>query len=243
MANTTTGQVIGDVLDAVNWTDPDLRSLDVGDTFPAQTYDGSKTALAIIEELLEAERGVLYVKGSSVVTYESRTALAERRTSLGTITSGAVRSDPGFEVDRLINRQTVQRNGGTPQTAKDDASIQLYGLSDAGTLTSAYIDNDSTALRLATYLAKLKGQPEKPIAIELNSSDAYPWLGLELQDRVTVDDPLGGTQVDGHIQGIEHEISMSGLSHTVTFTLSKRGAEALIIGSSTIGSITDLIGY
>lgn len=246
--STTTGEVIAALLDAVNWTDPDGRLLDVGDTITGQNADGTKTALSLVEELLEAERGVFYISGAGVATYESRDAIAQRRTSEGTITNGALRSDPGFEVDRLINRQTVQRTvpggtDGTPQTAKNETSIQTYGLSDGGSLSTPYLSSDEAALRLATYLARLKGQPEQPIQVELNGPDAYPWLGLELQDRVSVDDTIGGTVLDGHVQGIEHEISMSGLNHTLTLTLSKRGPEAFIIGESEIGSTTDLLGY
>jgi len=244
----TTGDVIAALLDSVNWTDPDLRSLDAGDTITQQNADGSKTCLSLIEELLEAERGVFHIAADGTATYESRDAIALRRTSQGTITNGALKSDPGFEVDRLVNRQTVQRTvpGGTdgiPQTAKDETSIQTYGMSDGGSLSTPYLSSDEAALRLATYLARLKGQPEQPVEVELNGPDAYPWLGIELQSRVTVNDTLGGTSLDGHIQGIEHTISMSGLNHTVRLTLSKRGPEAFIIGESVFGSTADLLGY
>ena len=81
---TTTGAAIGIILDSVGWTEPGMRSLDVGDAIPDFSADGTKTALELIEELLVAERGILFVNGSGVVVYRSRNARASQA-SLATI--------------------------------------------------------------------------------------------------------------------------------------------------------------
>jgi len=257
--STTTGARIGSLLDAADWTEPGLRSLDTGDTIEVTAPEGNQNALAQITALLDAERGVFYIAADGTATYEDRAAIAQRRASSATITTGALRAEPGFEIDRLVNRQTVTRTvpggtNGTPQVATNAASVETYGLNDGGTISSPYLSSDAEAARLARYLVNLKGQLRQPLTVVVSGPAAYDALGLELQDRVTVNDTEAGTSGDYHIQRIQHTVAEFGLSHTITFTLSPRGAEGFIIGAasaspgdadygSEIGSTTDLIGY
>lgn len=257
--STTTGARIGAILDAVDWTEPGGRDLDTGDTITVAAPEGNQNALQQVEALLEAERGVFYIAADGTATYEARAALAQRRVSSATITDGAVQAEPGFEIDRLVNRQTVQRTvpggtSGTPQVATNEDSLEVYGLNDGGTISTPYLSNDAAAARLATYLVNLKGQLRQPLRVQVSGEAAYAVLGIELQDRVTVADTESGTTGDYHIQRIEHSVAEFGLSHVITFTLSPRGAEGFIIGAdsaspgdpdygSEIGSTTDLIGY
>jgi len=257
--STTTGERIADILDAAGWTESALRSLDTGDTITVTAPEGTQTALAQVEALLAAERGVFYIAADGSATYEDRAAIAQRRASSATITDGAVTAEPGFEVDRLVNRQTVTRTvpggtDGTPQVATNEESLETYGLNDGGTISTPYLTADTDAARLARYLVNLKGELRRPLRVEVTGPAAYACLGLELQDRVTVNDTEANTTGDYHIQRIEHTVGEFGLSHAIRFTLSPRGAEGFIIGAasaspgdadygSEIGSTTDFIGY
>ena len=259
MANTTTGAFIADILDAIGYTENALRELDEGDAITVDAPDGTQNALQQIEALLEAERGVFYMSAGGVATYEDRSAIARRRVAQATITDGAVRSEPGFEIDRLINRQTVQRQNefegdGIPQVATNAESLRTYGLNDGGTISTPYLETDLEAAGLARYLVNLKGKLREPLTVEVSGPAAYAVLGLELQDRVTVQDDEAGTTGDYHIQRIEHNVTEFGLYHSIVFTLSPRGAEGFIIGAdgaapgsddygSVFGSTTDLITY
>lgn len=258
MANTTTGEFIADILDAIGYTEAPLRELDEGDAITVDAPDGTQNALQQIEALLEAERGVFYMSAGGVATYEDRSAIARRRVAQATITDGAVRSEPGFEIDRLINRQTVQSTApdadGIPQVATNAESLRTYGLNDGGTIATPYLDTNLQAAGLARYLVNLKGKLREPLTVEVSGPAAYAALGLDLQDRVTVQDDEAGTTGDYHIQRIEHNVTEFGLYHSIVFTLSPRGAEGFIIGAdgaapgdddygSVFGSTTDLITY
>ena len=272
MANTTTGGFIADILNAIGYTENALRELDEGDAITVAVPDGTQNALQQIEALLEAERGVFYMSAGGVATYEDRSAIARRRVAQATITDGAVRSEPGFEIDRLINRQTVQRldnigetldedgfvveapPDGIPQVATNAESLRTFGLNDGGTISTPSLETDLQAAGLARYLVNLKGKLREPLTVEVSGPAAYAALGLDLQDRVTVQDDEAGTTGDYHIQRIEHNVTEFGLYHSIVFTLTPRGAEGFIIGAdgaapgsddygSVFGSTTDLITY
>lgn len=258
MANTTTGGFIADILDAIGYTEAPLRELDEGDAITVDAPDGTQNGLQQIEALLEAERGVFYMSAGGVATYEDRSAIARRRVAQATITDGAVRSEPGFEIDRLINRQTVESTSltsdGIPQVATNAESLRTFGLNDGGTITTPFLETDLQAAGLARYLVNLKGKLREPLTVEVSGPAAYAVLALELQDRVTVQDDEAGTTGDYHIQRIEHNVTEFGLYHSIVFTLTPRGAEGFIIGAdgaapgsenygSVFGSTTDLITY
>jgi hypothetical protein len=259
VANTTTGGFIADILDAIGYTEAPLRELDEGDSITVDAPNGTQNGLQQREALLEAERGVFYMSAGGVATYEDRSAIARRRVAQATITDGAVRSEPGFEIDRLINRQTVQRQDaldgdGIPQAATNAESLRTFGLNDGGTISTPFLETDLQAAGLARYLVNLKGKLREPLTVEVTGPAAYAVLGLDLQDRVTVQDDEAGTTGDYHIQRIEHNVTEFGLYHSIVFTLTPRGAEGFIIGAdgaapgsddygSVFGSTTDLITY
>ena len=76
MADTTTGQRIGDILDSIDFTEPEKRNLDTGDDIFDVPPRGGATALGIIEDMLAAERGVVYVQRDGVFRYEERATRA-----------------------------------------------------------------------------------------------------------------------------------------------------------------------
>jgi hypothetical protein len=249
-ATTTTGARIGQLLSAIDFTDPTLRrggikndgtrnttGLDVGDTVTVSPADGSKSALAMIQELLVAERGVFYIAGDGSATYEERDSRAHRTTSSATVTNAAISSDPGFQLDKLINRQTVSRLDpatgnatGRPQTASEEVSIGLFGVSSGSEISTQFIDSDAQAFSLASYIVGLRSDFETPVVVELDAGDPTSLtqqLERELQDRVTVNDTVIGTTGDYIIESVEHEISEGGNRFITRFTLSRYGVEAI----------------
>lgn len=72
--STTTGAVIGLILDEIGWGEPSGRDLNVGDIIADFSADGTETALSLIRGLLEAERGHFWITPGGVATYRSRHA-------------------------------------------------------------------------------------------------------------------------------------------------------------------------
>ncbi|MFZ9988483.1 MAG: hypothetical protein ACO3HV_12110 [Candidatus Nanopelagicales bacterium] len=256
--STTTGAFIGRILDAIDFNDPTLRrggitsagarntTLDTGDTITVSSPAGDTSALQLIEQLLEAERGVFYISGGGIATYEERNSRAHRTTNAATITDAAVKSNPGFQLDKLVNRQTVSRKDpatgndtGSAQTASNDVSIGLFGVSSGSSISSQYLPTDGQALALASYIVNLRSDFETPVVVELDSGDATALtqqLTRELQDRVTVNDTVAGTSGDYIIEAIEHEISDGGNRLITRFTLSKYGATAIVFAADAASS-------
>lgn len=254
MAETTTGERIGDLLDAIDFTAPGTRDLDTGDAIFDVPPKGDRTSLQLIEDMLAAERGVVYVQRDGVFRYEERAARA-RKTTAGTITNAVVRSDPGWELDSLKNRVTVKRINpvtgseiGRAQVAENRDSVAAFGVSDAEEITTGYLSpqTDATALSLAQYIVNIRQGFRKPVDVELHANDEATTriqLERELQDRVTLaTDTAGG---DWHIEKVTHRIRPG--SFVTTFSLSDRGTEAFVIerdgNGDTFDSTTNLITY
>lgn len=254
MSDTTTGQRIGDLLDAIDFTEPGSRDLDTGDAIFDVPPNGEETALGIIQNMLAAERGVVYVRRDGVFRYEERATRA-KRTTAGTITNAVVRSDPGWELDSLKNRVAVKRTNpvtgadiGRAQIAENQASVAAFGVSDAQEITTGYLSppSDATALSLAQYIVNIRQGFRKPVDVELhanNEATTRIQMERELQDRVTLDtDTATG---DWHIEKITHRIRPG--SFVTTFSLSDRGTEAFVIerdnDGDTFDSTTNLITY
>ena len=262
---TTTGARIGQILDSIDFNESSFRqggwtaagarntSLDTGDTITVPNADGTKSALALLQELLEAERGVFYISKDGKATYEDRGSRARRTTSSSTITTGALRSEPGFEFDQLVNRQAVQRKyfapgteasttntelDGTTQVAANATSVKLYGVQDGSDIQSLHLASDTAAANLAQYIVNIRSSFVAPVTVELDNGSAASltqMLSLELQDRVTVSDANAGTSGDYIIEGIEIEISEGGNTYVTTYALSAYGELPFIFGSSTQG--------
>jgi hypothetical protein len=263
----TTGGRIGQLLDGIDFNDRAnfwqggimadgtrrTGSLDTGDTITVGNADGGKSALAIIQDLLEAERGVFYISKDGKATYEERNSRYRRTSSSATITTYALTSQPGFEFDQLVNRQAVKRQyqtgaagtspntlaDGTTQVAQNPISTKVYGVVDGSEVTSEYIASDAQALNLAQFIVNIRSSFVAPVTIEMDGGPAAAvtqMLSLELQDRVTVNDTVAGTTGDYIVEGIETEIADGGNLFSVTFTLSDFGPAPFVFGSSTQGT-------
>jgi hypothetical protein len=246
---------IGFLLTEAGFTNPTLRDLgEIGKegitlTLPAQTTP-DKTALQLVAEILNADRGAFWIQGG-VATYRARTYKYERN-SLATVQSDALRIGSGLDLDRIVNRQTVTRTGGTAQQANDFSSQQRYGLADGSAVESEYLASDFDAGELATFILRATSQPQPPITLDVDNdtdTNLARQVAWKVLDRITApvaysefvfggdDNPaawpnslfggtagFGGTQ-DYHIERIEQDWDLGGNYVESTYTLSRRGDE------------------
>ena len=262
----TTGGRIGQLLDALDFNDRKLwqggitnagtrltNALDTGDAITVPNTEGTKSALQLIQDMLEAERGVFYISKDGKATYEERNSRSRRTTSSATLTTYALTSQPGFEYDQMVNRQAVVRqyqtsgagvspntlSPGTTQVGQNATSIKLYGVQDGSELSSEFIATDTQALSLAQFIVNIRSSFVSPVTIEMDGgapSATTQMLTLELQDRVTVTDANANTSGDYIVEGIDVEISEGGNRFTTTYTLSAYGELPFVFGSSTQGT-------
>lgn len=245
---TTVGAVIGLLLDEAQWTDPGLRDLDDGGDVPDFEADGSKTIPTILGELLTVDLGVFFIGAGGVATYRSR----DRRFAPGAATYALTgelvgRALPSINVRGVINRQTVTREAGTPQTRDDTESQSAIGVRAGSPITSPYLDSDQQADALAGMLVILQKEPRPPVRqIELLNRDATAMglqFNVDLQDRVSFVEDAGGTTIQGIVEHVEHAVWQGAAFHRAAYTVAHRTHNAFIIDLSVIGSTTDLIGY
>lgn len=265
-AASTTGGRIGQILDGIDFNDRAFwqggikadgtrrtGALDTGDTITVGNADGTKSALSIIQDLLEAERGVFYISKDGKATYEERNSRSRRTSSSATLSTYALMSQPGFELDNLTNRQAVTRQyqsgaagtspntlaNGTTQVAQNATSVKTFGVIDGQEIQSEYVATDAQALTLAQFIVNIRSSFVAPVTIEMDGGPAAAvtqMLSLELQDRVTVTDTNAGTSGDYVIEGIEIEIADGGNRFVTTYTLSDYGTLPFVFGSSTQGT-------
>ncbi len=200
---TTVGAAIGKVLDAIGWVDPSMRSLAAGDSISDFSADGTKTALTLIQELLDFERGFFFVSGSGVATYENRNARA-LKTTAGTVTNEMRAVGPGFDTDRVKTRVSVTRTGGAAQIVEDTAAANLWGPSDGESVSSAYLATDADALALANYIVSQQKSPRSPLrSVDFEGRTTAlltQLLAREFGDKVTVTEAAGGTTGSFHLE-------------------------------------------
>jgi hypothetical protein len=149
-----------------------------------------------------------------------------------------------FSVDTVLNRVTVQRTGGTAQTATDSASIALY-FTQAETITDSLLSSDAQALTLADYL--LSGEPEPrfsgvttffgALTTAQKNAVAATEIGdtIEVTRTFTIGTPLSVVE-ELAVEGIQHRIDLRG--ETVTFYTSPTDIVfALVLDSATLGKL------
>lgn len=242
---TTTGAAIGKVLDAIGWpTTAALRDLDVGDTIPDFSADGSVTGLDLIAGLLEAERGVFYIGPSGIPAYESRHARTLRAASTVAIQNVMTRAQPSVDFGLIRNSVSVIRT----QTAfeafvTDPASILKVGPADLAAISTPYLSSDAQATALATWLLSQVKQPRSPMrSLTIDNREAAlkaAMLFANLVDRWTVQEGRGGTNGDYFIEHLAHTIEFGrGTRHSLALLLSEAtGVAAFQIGVSRLVAI------
>lgn len=247
--STTTGAAIGLVLDSIGYTSSSLRDLDVGDTIADFSADGSTSALDLIKNLLTAERGMFYMSGGGVATYESRHAgsLAPRDVDQSTVDGTMENLEAQIDASLVFNVATVTKTGGTAQTVSDAASIVDYGERAFPPVDTPYLASDLAAAGLASHVVTTYRTPRPTIDVEImgDAEDALlaAALARDLGDRVGIAETWGNTSGSYWIQHIVERIGGRGALHTVGWQLREATTDApFIIGQSTIGG-TDVLVY
>ena len=226
LGSTTTGAAIGAILDSIGWVDPTARSLDDGDTIPDFSADGSKTAFELISDLLVAERGIFFVDGAGVAVFEDRVSRTVKE-PVAVIADEMKAAVPAVDHGRLRNRVRVTRTQtGHVATALDEASRTLIGNRDLEDIETAYLDSDSQADALASFILAQLGQPLEPLrdlAIDNRTEELLAQCrAREVGDVVTVSAAGAGIVAsDFIIENLEHKIQPIRQSHDTTWLLSQ----------------------
>jgi hypothetical protein len=185
-------------------------------------------ALEYLRQVDEAERGRLFVRASDGdLVFEPRigNTLSGPSVSFADDGTGTPYREVfvDFTVDDVLNRVTVQRTGGTAQTATDSTSIGLY-FTQAETITNSLLSTDEQALDLANYL--LDGSPAPRFSGvttffgSLTTGQKNAVAAVEIGDTISVKrtftsgSPLTVTE-ELAVEGIEHRVDLRG--ETVTF--------------------------
>lgn len=229
------GEAFRAVVAACGMTDIDYLTLDDGHTLPYLVGDGTKSALRIIQEALEADMGVVFIDGHGRFTYEDTT----RRDTPGAVDATwtqALIGDarPATDIALVRNGWTVTRQvtpgqePAAPQSAYDGTTrdFAYFGPRDGDPITSPFLVDDAQALALAEYKVLLHKDPVNPVrSVRIANRDdtaIVQQLARDLGDRVTLTETLGGTSTTGFIEGVRHHVWEAGRFHEVTYTLSKR---------------------
>jgi hypothetical protein len=236
----TTGEAIAVVLDAIGWQDDRLRQLGFGDFLGGGfgPFTGSTSALTIIRDLIQTERGEFFHGRDGVVRYFFRHARYLRNADflLDEAVAGAL---PAADLTNIKNRATVTKTGSGSQSFEDANSVANFGPSDFTPIDSAYINTPADALALAQYIVSQAKDASPPVrAVDFVASQSYGFMFIafmrELGDRVFLKDAaVGLAQREFFIEGIEHQITNGGKLHRTAFTLSKVPPAAPLIFDTT----------
>lgn len=229
---TTTGAAIGKILDSIGFTDAGARDLDAGDTIPdfsanltVTTPTDTGSALALIQGLLEAERGVFFISGNGKATYRSRLSRLAK-TSSTTITDKMSNAAPGVDWDQAYTRITVKRTQTAyTATAFDSTVVAKVGYNDMPEIDTPYLTSDSQADMLASWILSQNTRPKPPMRdFTIDNREAAQLtqlLARELVDRITVNAARGGTSGDFHVDSLSLTIDGQSGAHTMAWLLSK----------------------
>lgn len=189
------GARIGAVLDRseVTWTSN--RNISDGiDTLQADVVDDNTNVLSYLQLVAKSDYGTLFAGRDGRVTFKDRhsnagvssVAFADDGTGIGfqsiQITYGS---------DLLFNRVTIQRDGGTAQTADDATSQSNYRIRTLSQ-TGLLLNTDAQADALAEFLLTVLSEPQLRItelSVQLSALTAAQQdqiLALDITSPVSV---------------------------------------------------------
>lgn len=257
--DTTTGEAFSQMLSAALWDTTILTSLQTGDVIPSPgvsntTAEARETALGIVQNLMEIERGDFYISSNGTVTFKQRNDKATRLTSatFNNVSGYAVASS---DIERVKNKAAVARATGNPVVPyvtsewSDGTSIANYGQQDFSTIQSPYLYDSTQALALAQWLVSQRASPLVVFrAIELTaralqSAGALYALLTELSDRISVaNTSIGSSAIGYFVEGIEHSITPG--NHKIKYSLIPIIAGAFVLDSALSGILdTNALAY
>jgi hypothetical protein len=228
-----TGTVIREILQDADWTDYDL---DTGDsTLAARTFTNTNALSAL--QLAANSEGItakVYANKSNALTFKSRQAIyndSNSNTSQATFGTGNLsfeQIDIDYDDELVRNKISVNRTGGTAQTATDSDSILNYN-------EKSYVRSDlmiTSNAESLNYAQSVLSEFKDP-AVRCKSMTFSPLkhtdmitqsLARDITDRITVefDPPGSGTTFSKQliIGGIQHSIRPESWKTTFQFSSS-----------------------
>lgn len=203
----------------VGWS-ASLRDITTGTTTLGNYAIAEGTnALDYLRKIDAAERGRIFVRASDGdLVFQPRIGNTLSAPSVTFADDGT--NTPyrevfvDFTVDSVLNRVTVQRTGGTAQTATDAPSIALY-FTQAETITDSLLSTDAQALTLANYL--LEGSPEPRFSGVETFFGSLTTLQKNAVAAVEIGETIAVTRTftSGSPLTVTEELSVEGISHRV----------------------------
>jgi len=253
-AGQTTAQRISSLLDAGEWPGG-MRDISTTATTTVQADDGSSRSLLAACQVVEGtDLGAFYMDERGYAKFLSRndiiTASGDTVTAFsdvpgsGDVTYQAVQFD--ISDYQMINKVTITRTGGSPQTASDTTSIDDYF--QHSRVRGGIMQTDADALNQAQMI--IASRKEQGVDIQLNSLtvDAYgeddpsrviAALNLDMFDPIEVTQtlPAGNVVTDSVIAGLTYQITPK--SFQVTFTCAQPFASGFLLNSAVDGILDE----
>jgi hypothetical protein len=238
------GVRIADILDEVQWP-LSARVIQDG-TVTLQADPGDlRSALAALRQVEQSELGQLFIDASGRVVFLSRQGIAEAAVATPFRFSDQGTDLPYSALDfalddvEILNDVTVEREGGTPQTATDASSITTFFRRSASRI-GLLMESDDRALQQANMIVNNRKDPSLRLrAIEFDVVDQ-----ARLEAALTVEFADSVEVVREHVPGSTITLlsTVQGLSHDITpdrWRTSLSTADALayafVLGSSQFG--------
>jgi hypothetical protein len=248
-----TGTRIDKILDTVDF--PVLmRTLDTGDSLTQADPATNRTPLEAIKNCETSEQGAFFInpEGNAVFKNRSNTILSAGATPLAFNQSGGIPYKNlifAFDDKLIVNKSTVTRVGGSPQTYTDAISVAEY-FPHVVNFSDLVVQTDIEAANIAAIYVGTRSTTS--IRIDQMSVDLYDplvpngtMLDLDYFDNVVITNiqPDGSTIVKNlQIQGVNWEITPN--SFLGNFTTLEPITDGFIIGNSTYGIIgEDILSY
>jgi hypothetical protein len=239
------GARVNQILDMVDWP-ATMRNIDTGSTELQNDPGGIRTTLTALQTIEDTELGGLFIDSDGTLRFQSR----------GTISSLATQTAVNFADDgtgieyqaidvalddqELSNYVTIEREGGTPETAQDATSIADYFVR-AMTRTGLLMRTNAAALAQANSILAYRKTPRmrvNSITLDLSSDSprVEPALDLDFGDPIYVtrtQSPGNAVTLRVTVQGVDHDIRPD---RWITRLFTREPlSTAFILGSSQFG--------
>lgn len=255
-AGEDSGTRINKILDAVGFP-LSLRDIDIGNSTLQADPGTSRDVLEALETVEKSEFGGIFLDGAGKLNFKNRNAMV-----ILPSTAAYTFADDGtgisyqnaavaFDDTTLLNSVTVNRAGGTVQTAFDQTSIDTYFLR-SGERTGILVQTDAESLDQARGILATRKDPEPRVdSILLNLYDdtnvnkPLSGVDIELLDGIIVKKTMPGAstfQQNSVVIGIHHDVTKQ--SFMTTLFTSEPLLAGFVLDSTLDGIIgTDVLSY
>jgi len=143
--NQTVGYLLGEILDSMGFPQATWGDLNDGVTIPSFAPDGTASALSLIRNLLEVDRGTVFFGGNGKLIYRDVDTLYAQQAVVATFDGTQVTGlRSTITDDGIVNVQHVTKTGGVEQTSVSLTSQYKYG-SRPASFTSSYLASNAQA--------------------------------------------------------------------------------------------------